>query len=613
MKKLLIFSLISLVGIAAASFFPQSTAGQKGKFRRTANGVPDRYIVVLNEEFVDRFAVAPAIESEAEHLTAQYGGEVKNVYANALKGFAIEMPEKAAIAMSRSERVAFVEQDSEISVSSSQPAASWGLDRIDQRSLPLNSEYSWGPDASNVHAYIIDTGIRPTHNDFGGRASADFDALTDGRNGIDCNGHGTHVAGTVGGATFGVAKNVRLHGVRVLPCSGSGLVSNLIMGIDWVTANRIRPAVANISITISTISNATDTAIQNSVNSGVTYAIAAGNSNLDACNYSPARAPSAIAVGALTSTDTKASYSNWGSCVDVWAPGSGITSASHLNDTDARGMSGTSMASPHIAGVAALYLSANPNASPATVASSITSTSTTGGITGLDGASPNRLAYSWLGSAPTPPAAGRVTIKKRATSQNPESNGTAAFPFEAVNFEVANFTLQPDNEFVDSNVTAFGSANTISVTEAAVPGWALTSIACVEASGGPGLDNLTNSTVDLTNRRADIVVEQGEQVECTFTSEALAPTAAYAQASGRVMTRDGRGVRNVRLTLLNATSGELRYVTTNTFGYYSFTDVQVGEFYVISAASTKRLSIADNVRSFTLVDDLYEINFRTMN
>jgi subtilisin family serine protease len=608
MKKFWILSLVFALGLTFASTLSPTASGQKGKFRRSANGVPNRYIVMLNDKFVDSMAVAPVIESEAAFLTSQFGGEVKDVYANAFKGFVVEMPEAAAIALSSNERVTLVEQDAEISVSATQAGATWGIDRIDQRALPLNAQYSYGPNASNVNAYIIDTGIRPTHVEFGGRATADFDALTDGQNGIDCSGHGTHVAGTVGGATYGVAKNVRLHGVRVLPCAGSGLVSHLIMGIDWVTANHVRPAVANISITASGPSTVIDTAIQNSVNAGVTFVVAAGNSNQNACNYSPARTPAAITVGATYSADDKAAYSNWGACVDIWAPGSIITSASHASDTGTRVMSGTSMASPHVAGVAALYLANNPNASPVMVSQNLTNTATAGVVTGLDAASPNKLVHSWLGGSAPAPVAGRVTIKKIANPRVPESNISAEFPYDATNFTASTFTLQPQNQIVDPDVTAFGSANTITITEGQIFGWALTSISCVETSGS-GLPNAVNSTVDLQNRRANIVVEEGEQVECTFTSEELAPSASHASVTGRVVTPDGMGLRSIRLTLVDGNTGQIRSATTNTFGYYTFSNLEVSHFFVLTAQSTKRFRIQNNVRSFTLIDNLADVDF----
>ena len=613
MKKFWLLSLLLVVVLTTAALLPHSTSGQKVKFRRSKNGVPNQYIVVLNPKYVDSFA--PAVESEAAYLGAVYGGKVKKTYASALQGFVSQMSEQAAVALSRDERVAFVEQDGYTFIESTQTGATWGLDRIDQKSLPLGTNYSYNTDASNVHAYIIDSGIRAGHVEFGGRATADFDAVGDGQNGNDCNGHGTHVAGTVGAATWGVAKNVRIHAVRVLPCTNSGMVSDLVEGIDWVRANHIKPAVANISITASGASNSIDTAIQSAINAGVTVVVAAGNNNLDACNYSPARATNAVTVGATYTADQKAGYSNWGSCVDIWAPGSGITSVSHANDIDSRGMSGTSMASPHVAGAAALYLASNPGASPSTVAQNLTTTATSGVVTGLDAASPNRLLYSFFGAAapaptptPTPaPSAGRVTIKKRANNRT-ESTDNVAFQFNATNLAASNFTLQPNNQFDDSNVTDYGTANMITVTEAPVYGWTLSSISCVETSGGS--PNVANSTVDLANRKANIVVEPGEQVECTFTSEQIVPTASNAAISGRIVNRVGAGVKGARLILLDVQSGRSFIVTSNSFGYYSFRDIPVSRLYTLSASGVKTL-VGDNVRTFTLSGDLHDVNFFT--
>lgn len=609
MKKFLILSIVFVLVVALTSLLPQTVTAQLSKFIPSANGVAGRYIVVLNEKFVGEMAVELTVRSEAEYLQSLYGGDIKGIYSNAFKGFVVEMSDREAVALSRNERVAFVEQDAETFVSSSEPAASWGLDRIDQRGLPLDSRYSWGTDASNVHVYVIDTGIRPTHADFGGRATADYDALTDGQNGVDCSGHGTHVAGTVGSATYGVAKNVRLHGVRVLPCSGNGLVSHLLMGIDWVTANSIWPAVANISITISSTSPVTDNAIQNGVNSGVTFVVAAGNSDQDACLFSPGAASAAISVGATVTNDAKASYSNWGSCVDIWAPGSSIVSTGHSSDTASRVMSGTSMASAHVAGVVALYLAIYPNASPSTVANNLYDTSTLGAVGGLDGASPNRLVYSWLdGSAPTPNPA-RVTIKKRTIPSGSESTPNTAFPYTADNLSSAAFSLFSENQFVDSNVNAFGSGNLITVTETMVIGWRLTSISCLETSGS-GQPNTLNTSVDLTNRTANIIVEEGEYVECTFTSEALAPSAAGASISGRITTGNGRGVKGARIDLLNASTNEVRYETTNTFGYYSFNGVPVGDLYVMSVPATRKGGHRTPMsQTFTLEDNISELNF----
>lgn len=612
MKKFWILSLLIVVGVTTASMLTRSTSGQKVKFQQSENGIPNRYIVVLDDKFVDEKSMAPAIGSEAEYLTYVYGGKVANVYANAFKGFVAEMSEDEARALSNDDRVAYVEQDAEVFPAAVQTGATWGIDRIDQRDLPLNSEYSYGTDASNVHAYIIDSGIRSTHVEFGGRATKDYDALTDGQNGNDCMGHGTHVAGTIGSATWGVAKSIRLHAVRVLPCSGSGTTSHLIMGIDWVTANHLSPAVANISVTASGPSNAIDSAIESMINSGVTTVVAAGNNNMDACNYSPARAANAITVGATYTADQKATYSNFGNCVDMWAPGSLITSVSYANDTDSRIMSGTSMASPHVTGVAALYLAVNPNANPATVAQNIFNTSTPNVVTGLDIASPNRLVYSWLGSAPpaptpTPtPAPARVTIKKRANART-ESTPNTNFPYDAVNFSASNFTLQPNNQIDDTNVTAFGSSNMITVTESQVYGWQLSSISCVETSGGT--PNVVNTTVDLANRKAYIIPEAGEQIECTFTSDEIAPSASFGTVTGRILSPDGRGVRGAVLELFNADTRETFVATTNSFGYYKFDGMHVANFYVMTATPPKRYTISDNVQGFSLEGDFATVNF----
>jgi subtilisin family serine protease len=267
----------------------------------------------------------------------------------------------------------------------------WGLDRIDQRNLPLNATYNYNWTGSGVRAYIIDTGIRTSHTQFGGRASAVFDAL--GGNGQDCNGHGTHVAGTVGGSTYGVAKSSLLRAVRVLDCNGSGSTSGVISGVDWVRQNFIAPAVANMSLG-GGVSSALDTAVNNLSNAGVTIAVAAGNSNANACNSSPARAANAITTGATTTTDARASFSNFGTCVDIFAPGSGILSAWFSSNTATATLSGTSMASPHVAGVAALYKQAVPSASATTVRNAIVNNATTNKVTNAGTGSPNRLLYS---------------------------------------------------------------------------------------------------------------------------------------------------------------------------------------------------------------------------
>ena len=278
----------------------------------------------------------------------------------------------------------------------------WGLDRIDQRDLPLNNSYTDGTEGAGVHAYIIDTGIRATHAEFTGRIGNAYDAVTAGGTANDCNGHGTHVASTVGGTTYGVADKVTLHAVRVLSCAGSGSNAGVIAGVDWVSRNAIRPAVANMSLG-GGISSALDTAVSNAIASGITFVLAAGNDNQNACNYSPARTASAITVGATTNTDARASYSNYGTCLDLFAPGSNITSAWISSDSATNTISGTSMASPHVAGAAALRLAATPTATPQQVRDAIVNSATAGKVVNPGTGSPNRLLFTNSGSPEPPP------------------------------------------------------------------------------------------------------------------------------------------------------------------------------------------------------------------
>lgn len=347
--------------------------------------VQETYIVV----FQDGVADVPGL---ARRLAAENGGELGFTYQHAIRGFSATFPAAAIEPLRSHPLVAVVEADQVFTISATQSPATWGIDRIDQTNLPLSGSYTYNATGAGVRSYIIDTGIRNGHADFGGRASSGFTAISDGRGTDDCNGHGTHVAGTVGGTTWGVAKSTSLIAVRVLNCQGSGTTSGVIAGVDWVTANHIKPAVANMSLG-GGASSTLDNAVANSIAAGVTYAIAAGNSSANACNYSPARVASALTVGATTSGDARASYSNFGSCLDLFAPGSSITSAWSTSNTATNTISGTSMASPHVAGVAALILEGSPGSSPSAVASAITSNATTGKVTSAGTGSPNRLLY----------------------------------------------------------------------------------------------------------------------------------------------------------------------------------------------------------------------------
>ena len=367
---------------------------------------PQDYIVVLKSSYKGSAATVATQRAAAVHGTAS------RVFEHALKGFVLRLsPTLAERLPQLDSRIAFVEQNAPMRALTTQTSATWGLDRIDQRALPLSTTYSYTATGAGVKAYIIDTGIRYTHTQFGGRAVFGFDSM--GGNGVDCNGHGTHVAGTVGGTTYGVAKAVSLVGVRVLDCSGNGTTAGVIAGIDWVTANHAAgaPAVANMSLG-GGASTAMDTAVANSIADGVTYAVAAGNGNVfgfatNACNSSPARAPDALTISATDSSDRKASFANYGNCVDWFAPGVSITSAWATTDTATNTISGTSMATPHTAGVAALYLQGQPGASPAAVRAALFA-ATTKGIVLSSSTVNNHLLFTdggGTGGPPPPPPA----------------------------------------------------------------------------------------------------------------------------------------------------------------------------------------------------------------
>jgi len=405
MKKIVFVLLAFAVGIFALSYAPVQSTAEADKIKKAKNPIPNRYIVVLEEWATGEPGANSNAEAVALELGIVYGGRIDKIFKHALNGFSVELNANQAERLSQDPRVEFVEEDGEVFANTTQTGATWGLDRIDQRDRPTDGNYNYTPTGSGVNAYIIDTGIRRTHAQFGGRAVVGYDAIGDGQNSNDCNGHGTHVAGTVGGSTYGVAKAVRLYAVRVLNCTGSGSNSGVIAGVDWVKNNHVKPAVANMSLG-GGASSALDTAVNNAIAAGVTFAVAAGNDNLDACNYSPARAVNAITVGSTTSTDARSSFSNYGTCLDIFAPGSSITSAWYTSDTATNTISGTSMASPHVAGVAALYLQNNTAASPSTVRNEIVNTASSGKLTSINTGSPNLLLYSLLsggGSPPPPP------------------------------------------------------------------------------------------------------------------------------------------------------------------------------------------------------------------
>lgn len=615
LMKFVFSSLIAIVFvIAGLSMFGTPSIGKDSRLVRSKSPVAGRYIVVLNQEpsnslFMDTDL---SVETISNAMAKDHNAKIDQVYDAAIKGFSAEMSAKEAETLSRDPRVAFVEEDSIAYVSSVQSESDWGLDRIDQRELPLNGAFMYAETGQNVNVYIIDSGIRPSHQEFGGRASVAFDALSDGQNGIDCHGHGTHVAGSIGSSTYGVAKNTKLYGVRVLPCSGFGLVSHMISGVNWVTANHQSPAVVNMSINVSLVSTALDNAINNSVNAGVTYVVSAGNNNKDACLQSPGSATSAIVVGATGDNDERSPYSNYGACVDLFAPGNYIRSLSHLNDFDTSVRSGTSQAAPMVAGAAALFLESNPTASPATVANRIKLDATSGSITNIDNVSPNKLLYTWLGDS-QPPVPGSVTIIKEVQTWDGQTSSSTAFNYEASNFGRSNFDLidsdaPPADRITNSNIFLFDQPNAITVHENELPGWRLDSIDCVETPE-EGMPNAQNTTVDVGARSANIVVEQGESVTCTFRSTQFAPTAAPVSLTGRLADQMGRGLKGYRVTLLDANTGETLTTISNSFGYYTFADLNVSNFYIVSVESVKRVEFQPNSRAVSLNGDLFGVDF----
>lgn len=351
--------------------------------------IKNQYIVILNKD-------VGSSNEFAQGIAKQHGGKVLQTYDAVLKGFAIYLPDVAGTAfveaMKKNPKVVSVENDTIMKIdATTQSNPDWGLDRIDQRNLPLDSAYSYLQTGSGTTAYIVDTGILSTHQQFSGRVLSGYTAISDGNGTSDCHGHGTHVAGTVGGSTYGVAKNVSLVPIRILGCDGSGASSNVIAGLDWILKNGKKPAVVNMSLG-GEANTSLDSAVENLFNNGYVMVVAAGNSNTDACSSSPARVSKAITVAATDSTDTRASYSNYGSCVDIFAPGSQINSSWIGSNTATKVLNGTSMATPHVAGVVAEMLQSTPTATPQTISTNLLNQASSNVVKNPSG-SPNWLLY----------------------------------------------------------------------------------------------------------------------------------------------------------------------------------------------------------------------------
>jgi serine protease len=445
---LIFTSLLTAAAIASAQNSQQAASQDS-----------ESYIVVLKK---DRVAMATAemafiansgasassaaVSSMLSRLASRNRlNRAEKVFSRVLHGGVYRMTMNEAQQLSLDSNVAYVEREQIFTINSSTQAnPTWGLDRIDQSSSSLSRSYTY-PDAGlPVNVYVIDTGILTTHQQFGGRASSAVDVVDNDNNATDCNGHGTHVAGTVGSQTYGVAKNAKLFAVRVLDCEGSGSTSDVIAGVEWVTAHHVKPAVANMSVG-GGASQALDDAIAASIQAGVTYVVAAGNESTRACNSSPARVPLAITVGSTTTSDARSDFSNYGSCLSVFAPGSDITSTWYTSNTATNKISGTSMASPHVAGVAALYLAANPTATPAQVKAALLAGSLSGKVSGAGAGSPNLLIntqflMSALPPQPTPVPANQLAsgavVANLAGAANSEKQFTVVVPANSKNLSI---------------------------------------------------------------------------------------------------------------------------------------------------------------------------------
>ncbi|WP_055565036.1 S8 family peptidase [Streptomyces atriruber] len=393
-KKTVIAAAISTATAAAVlgavTALPAQAAPAEGHViaAGSADAIKGSYLVTLKEG-----SGLKAATSQGKDLISEYGGSVQKTFKSALNGYSAKLSATEAKRLAADPAVASVEQNQRLHVDATQSNAPWGLDRIDQPKLPLSGTYTY-PDSAGtgVTAYVIDTGVRITHSEISGRAVNGYDAVDGDNTAQDGNGHGTHVATTIAGKTYGVAKKAKIVAVRVLDNNGSGTTAGVVAGIDWVTGNHAAgaPAVANMSLG-GGASTTLDNAVKKSVADGVSYAVAAGNANTNAANTSPARVPEAITVGATSNTDARASFSNYGSVLDIFAPGVNIKAGWNTGDTATNTISGTSMATPHVAGAAAVYLAGHTSATPAQVSSALTNGATPNVVTSPGSGSPNKL------------------------------------------------------------------------------------------------------------------------------------------------------------------------------------------------------------------------------
>lgn len=557
------------------------------------SAVEGEYLVVLKPQ-----ARIGAADDIASALTDAVGGEILDVFNTVIDGYSAALSEDEALAIAADDRVDHVEQAQKVyAIGEQVNPPSWGTDRVDQRDLPLDGRYRY-PDSAGagVNVYIVDSGMRLTHSEFAGRIRPGFDAVTPGGDASDCNGHGTHVAGTAVGTTYGIAKKANVYPVRVLDCKGEALSTTILAGIEWVAENAVRPATVNYSVGCRTACSipSVDAAVRSVVASGITWVSAAGNTNDNACRYSPQLLPETIVVGNTTRTDGKAASSSWGSCLDVWAPGSEIVSSWFTGDTAAATATGTSMASPQVTGATALYLSANPSATPAQVQAAIVDNATPGKVTGLDATSPNRLLYTGFLNGTTAPAPTAVDLAAiadaTATVGQPVSvsvratGGSAPYTFSASGLP-AGLTISASTGTISGTPTAAAvSTVTVTVRDAGSP--ATTDAATFRLTVSGGGTTPTPSTCGGTPVSAGTLAARQQVASSTFTRTAGAvevcldgPTGAdfdvYLQRSysflGWITVAQGISTSADEKFTYNATAGTYRLVVKSDSGSGAYT------------------------------------------
>lgn len=539
-------ALLSAVALSTASLPAAAAPGSPaGAGNETA-----RYLV--------QYAPSADVAAEASGLRGQ-GLAVGRTFEHAVRGAVVTANPAQAAALARSGKVLSVEPDAPVKVSGAEQPAPWGLDRADQRTLPLSGTYSWSGAGAGVTAYVVDTGILASHTDFGGRVAAGWTAVADGNGTNDCNGHGTHVAGTLAGSTYGVAKSATLVPVRVLDCSGSGYNSDVVAGLDWIAANHAAgtPAVANLSLG-GTASSTVDNAIQAVLADGVTTVVAAGNSAVDACTGSPARVPGAVTVAASDSTDKQASFSNFGSCVDLYAPGVGITSDYYTSTTATASMSGTSMAAPHTAGAAAVMLSQNPALTPADVAAALVSNATPGVIAGATAGTPNRLLFTGTdAAAPAPapapaPAVTSLSPAAKATAVAAGTNMTATFSADVQGVSAGTFVLKNAAGATIAGTVTYNSATRTATLDPAANLAADVTYTATLVGGASAIRDATGTPLTTTS--------------WTFTTGPAPTVTSYSPVSNSLLVRRSsnvsatfseavQDVSTATFTLKNASTG----------------------------------------------------------